>query len=95
MVDLDTIDGNAHLTLIDFNVSKRFNELSSLDDSGTLLYQAPEILEGHPNISEQIDIWSLGCVVYYILSNGQHAFEYEQAVDLHINIVEGRFRQTP
>ena len=34
---------------------------------------APELIKSEQNFNEKVDIWSLGCLVYYILS-GKHAF---------------------
>lgn len=69
------------VTLIDFNVAKRFidvetgNPLRMLTNTGTANYKAPEILGGWMSYyDEQIDLWSAGCVLYYLLTGGKHAF---------------------
>lgn len=41
--------------------------VSVIEDVGTLVFQAPEILQGHESDS-RIDIWGLGCVLFSILS---------------------------
>ena len=70
------------VTLIDFNVAKRFldletgNSLRMLTNTGTENYKAPEILCGWMSYyDERIDLWSAGCVLYYILTGGKHAFD--------------------
>ena len=70
-------DRKIHLTLIDFNVAKRFldpetgNPLLLMTNTGTAKYQAPETLSGSRNTyDERIDLWSAGCVLYYILMSG-------------------------
>ena len=40
---------------------------------GTPAYMAPEIALGHANVDGRADIYSLGCVAYYLLT-GQHVF---------------------
>jgi len=53
--------------MIDFGLAKKFKkgELMS-DQCGTPYYIAPEILEGEYSI--QVDMWSLGVVLYQMLS---------------------------
>lgn len=51
--------------------------------SGSYGWQAPEILHNKSSISpdlkkikitKKVDIWSLGCLMYYVLSNAEHPF---------------------
>ncbi|KAJ5180898.1 hypothetical protein N7492_004108 [Penicillium capsulatum] len=59
----------------DFGISKRVNEDTSLKTSvGTRLFMAPEAqmiyppdVEDNCHYTEQVDIWSLGVLVYYML----------------------------
>lgn len=85
MINYDP-DSEDHLkmTLIDFNVSKRFREASSgsplllMTNTGTPKYQAPEMLQGQWSYyDEKIDLWSAGAVLYYLLTGGIHAFNFE------------------
>ena len=40
-------------------------------------YMAPELIESSEEVfNEKVDIWSLGCLVYYLLC-GKQAFIYE------------------
>jgi calcium-dependent protein kinase len=53
--------------LIDFGLSKKLQENEILTDpNGTPFYIAPEILEG--NYTEAVDNWSLGVILYIMLS---------------------------
>ena len=36
-------------------------------------YMAPELIKNVLDFNEKVDIWSLGCIIYHILS-GKHAF---------------------
>jgi len=68
------------LTLIDFNVAKRFldldnNPLLMMTNTGTARYQAPEMLSGWMSPYDQgVDLWSAGAVLYFLLTGGIHAF---------------------
>ena len=69
------------MTLIDFNVFKRFNSsqfknpILMMTNTGTPMYQAPEMLEGaEEQYDEKIDIWSAGAVLYFMIT-GKHAFQ--------------------
>ena len=59
---------DADLKIVDFGLSKIIgpNE-SSLDPFGTLSYVAPEVLLQKP-YGKEVDLWSLGIIVYLLLS---------------------------
>ena len=61
------------VTIIDFNISRRLAEIDFLDTSGTANYRSPEALLGEPQ-GLAGDMWSLGAVLFFILSNGKEAF---------------------
>lgn len=86
------------MTLIDFNVAKRFididtgNPLRMMTNTGTAKYMAPEMLSGWMSYyDERIDLWSAGCVLYYLLTGGMHAFDYELRADIEDHIRMGAF----
>lgn len=63
------------VTLIDFGLSRKishgFNKAQSsryTDSVGTYFYRAPEIILGDSNYSTEIDIWSLGCTLYEMIT---------------------------
>ena len=63
MVDLD-----GELKFIDFGLSKKFSDHSKSLKTvvGTPFYMAPEVIESKYN--EKCDIWSLGVLMYVLLS---------------------------
>ncbi|CAN0417359.1 unnamed protein product [Pylaiella littoralis] len=80
--DTDDID----VRLVDFGsafVVGETGEAGPKNDSGTIAYSAPEVLLGQP-VSTAADMWSLG-VVLYILLSGFHPFDLEGgAVDADV-----------
>ena len=48
------------------------------DASGCMSWQPPEVLNGAKR-SSSMDIFSLGCVFYYVLSCGSHPFTNKQS----------------
>lgn len=63
------------IKLIDFGLTAKYNDawpLSLLDDHcGTVLYMAPEVAL-RQEYSKSIDVWSLGIIMYNLLSGGEH-----------------------
>lgn len=89
------------LTLIDFNVAKRFvdidtgNPLLMMTNTGTARYQAPEMLGGWmSHYDQRVDLWSAGAVLYYLLTGGIHAFSSPLQKDIETAILEARFDAT-
>ena len=65
---------NPTIKLIDFGLARVLAHYETLDEGfGTITYVAPEVLTRKP-YNKQIDVWSLGVLMYYLLSNGQLPF---------------------
>lgn len=63
---------DAELKLIDFGLARPIDDIESLKSAaGTIFYMAPEVIRG--NFSEKCDEWSLGAIMYLLLS-GQPPF---------------------
>lgn len=62
--------------IADFGLAKRIERSTSLHTyCGTLLYMAPEILDGHA-YDQSIDVWSAGLIIFIMLS-GYHPYQSE------------------
>lgn len=93
------ITSQGRVVLLDFGVVKALSsrnreasadptltDLQSLQAIGTLAYTAPQQLKDPHNASPSNDVYSLGCVLYFLLT-GRHAFgdasTLGQAIDAH------------
>lgn len=59
---------------IDFNLSQKYAAYCKSVKIQTLYYMAPEIVLGNSNFNESIDIWSIGCIIYELLT-GKYLFD--------------------
>ncbi|ETM99330.1 CAMK/CDPK protein kinase [Phytophthora nicotianae INRA-310] len=65
---VETLDNGGHIKLCDFGASTLFKSGASMRKVlGSVVYMAPEVLEG--NYKETCDMWSLGVIMYMLLSN--------------------------
>lgn len=61
----------------DVGLGKHLNKdghLNDVFDYQYLEWIAPEVIS-NPIVSKQSDAWSLGCILYYLFSNGNHPFQ--------------------
>lgn len=79
----------APLKLIDFGISKRFTPGVPLTTrAGTPNYVAPEVLVG--KYDEKADIWSLGVIMYVLLS-GTHPFSGTKVEQVLAQVKQAKF----
>lgn len=62
----ETKEANSKLKVIDFGFAKR-TEDTLATPIGTLQYVAPEVLEEGAVYDKSVDIWSVGCILYFML----------------------------
>jgi len=77
------------IKVIDFGIAQAYNPGQSVTETiGTPFYIAPEVL--HKNYDNQCDIWSLG-VILYILLSGIPPFNGNTDAEMMRNIKRGTF----
>lgn len=62
----DSTDDNFSIKLIDFGISTEIKGYNLTESIGTVLYVAPEVILSDYN--EKCDIWSIGIIMFYLLS---------------------------
>jgi 5'-AMP-activated protein kinase catalytic alpha subunit len=68
-IDNMLLDSNKDLKLIDFGLSTKYTDDDLLDQPcGTVVYAAPEVLEGKEYHGMLADVWSSGIVLYGMLA---------------------------
>ena len=53
---------------IDFNISQKCKSICKSTRIQTIYYMAPEVILGNTNFNYTIDFWSIGCVIFELLS---------------------------
>lgn len=81
------------LKIIDFGTAEKYDKkrdkLKGL--KGTAYYVAPEVIEG--NYDERCDVWSIG-VIMYILLSGSPPFDGDQDADILRAVKKGQYSFT-
>ncbi|ADM11231.1 Ser/Thr protein kinase Kin1-like protein [Encephalitozoon intestinalis ATCC 50506] len=86
------IDDNDNVKLIDFGLSNFYDNKTLLNTfCGSLYFAAPELLQGQRYCGPEIDIWSLGVVLYATLC-GCVPFDDENVQGLQEKIKDGDFK---
>uniref|UniRef100_A0A8C7PZ38 non-specific serine/threonine protein kinase n=1 Tax=Oncorhynchus mykiss TaxID=8022 RepID=A0A8C7PZ38_ONCMY len=86
------LDTNMNVKLADFGFGNFYNSGEPLSTwCGSPPYAAPEVFEGKEYEGPQLDIWSLG-VVLYVLVCGSLPFDGPSLPALRQRVTEGRFR---
>ncbi|XP_064651382.1 serine/threonine-protein kinase SIK2-like [Lineus longissimus] len=86
------LDANQHIKIADFGFGNFFTPGQHLATwCGSPPYAAPEVFEGKKYLGPQVDIWSLG-VVLYVLVCGALPFDGHNLQTLRDRVLSGRFR---
>ncbi|MGH0165347.1 UNVERIFIED_CONTAM: hypothetical protein FKN15_069106 [Acipenser sinensis] len=86
------LDGHMNIKIADFGFGNFFEAGEPLTTwCGSPPYAAPEVFEGQQYEGPQLDIWSLG-VVLYVLVCGALPFDGPSLPVLRRRVLEGRFR---
>ncbi|OAG29320.1 hypothetical protein NEDG_01393 [Nematocida displodere] len=83
------IDRDDTAMLIDFGLSNFYEKEGFLGTfCGSLYFAAPELLSGHPYQGPEVDVWSLG-VVLYVMVCGKVPFDDKNMQTLYQKIISG------
>ena len=81
-------DQDSEIKLADFGMSVRFGDDEMHTVVGTPYYLAPEVYMG--NYNKECDVWSLGVVLFFLLS-GKQPFKGTNVTELLANILKGAY----
>ncbi|KAI6654587.1 Serine/threonine-protein kinase SIK3-like [Oopsacas minuta] len=86
------LDENNNIKIADFGFSNHFSKDSFLRTwCGSPPYAAPELFQGKEYVGPEVDIWSLG-VVLYVMVCGVLPFQGKDIPELRNRVLLGRFR---
>lgn len=86
------LDIMANIKLADFGLAVKFKPEDKLElNCGTLWYKAPEMLEKKKHDGHKIDIWSLGIILYELVT-GYLPFDDTNRAEIPKKIIAGKFR---
>ncbi|KAJ3099964.1 hypothetical protein HDU97_002636 [Phlyctochytrium planicorne] len=85
------LDAEGNIKLIDFGLANVMRPDESLETfCGSAAYAAPEMLSRKPYKGNEADIWSLGVILFVMLS-GQPPFDDRQVSKMYASIMMGRY----
>ena len=91
-IDNMLLDRNRDLKLVDFGLSTKYPDDNLLDQPcGTVVYAAPEVLQGREYHGMLADVWSSGIVLYGMLSGYLPFGEQDDEINRR-NIIMGNIR---
>ena len=89
-IDNMLLDRNRDLKLVDFGLSTKYPDDNLLDQPcGTVVYAAPEVLQGREYHGMLADVWSSGIVLYGMLSGYLPFGEQDDEIN-RLNIIAGK-----
>ena len=86
------VDDRNQIKLIDFGFANIYSPRGYLETNcGSPLYASPEIVQGVKYVGPEVDIWSLGVILFAMLT-GTLPFEDEQLKGLYAKICAGSYQ---
>eukprot|EP00127_Corallochytrium_limacisporum_P006909 Clim_evm24s237 gene=Clim_evmTU24s237 len=89
------LDSDKNIKLVDFGFSNSFRDQSHLDTfCGSPFYAAPEMVNGRRYFGPEVDVWSLGVILYALLC-GCLPFDDSNVKILYQKISSGVYKVPP